>query len=123
MTKKKTKSIEELKKKETEQNTITNVIQGLKERGSIVDDTPKKEEKEERDLFTEKVEAISLVINSLEGKKLALKLKVVNNTGFIFQGLFSNVWGRVHPNGDHVIYRHALTNLLKKHNLTKRYFT
>ena len=78
--------------------------------------------KEEKSLFDRKVEALVIAINNPEGQKLALKVKIYNNTCHIYQGIFSNVWGRINPNGSHTIYRHALTNMLRKNSATRDLF-
>ena len=89
-----------------------------------IKDEPKDENKikEDKTKFESKMEAVAKAINSPEGKKLALKIKVYNGVCHIYQGLFKNVWGRINPNGTHTIYRHALTNMLRKNPETRDLF-
>lgn len=119
MARKKRKSIKEKKALQEKIEISENVIEQLE----ITEKEKTQEElKEEKSLFDRKVEALVIAINNPEGQKLALKVKIYNNTCHIYQGIFSNVWGRINPNGSHTIYRHALTNMLRKNSATRDLF-
>ena len=116
---KKVKTIKEKKQIQEKVEISKGVINELS-----IEENPKsaEQEKDEKDLFQTKVDALVRAINTPDGKKLSLKTKVYNNTCHIYQGIFNNVWGRINPNGTHTIYRHALTNMLKKNPETKELF-
>ena len=57
---------------------------------------------------------VSEVLRGEKGKKLSCRVKVLieDNSAVIYQGMLSNVWGRLTADGKHNIYRHALKQVL-----------
>tara|TARA_R100000458_G_C8278547_1_gene255108 strand:+ start:5150 stop:5515 length:366 start_codon:yes stop_codon:yes gene_type:complete len=115
----KRKTLKELKEIKEQADISENVVNSLK-----IPEVKKPIEaiKEEKSKFDIKVEALAEAIRTPEGRKLALRIKIYNNICHIYQGLLKNVWGRINPNGSHTIYRHALTNLLRRNENTKDLF-
>jgi hypothetical protein len=64
--------------------------------------------------FQELCFEIHRILNSPLGRKVNCKLKIENPgmSAIIYQGLKSNVWGRIKSNGRHRLYRHGLKKLL-----------
>lgn len=57
---------------------------------------------------------VSEVLRSESGTKLSCRVKVLveDSSAVIYQGMMSNVWGRLRADGRHAIYRHALKQVL-----------
>lgn len=51
-----------------------------------------------------------------------LKVLVAEKSAIIYQGLKTNVWGRIREDGRHVIYRHPLLARLREHPDTAKIF-
>ena len=75
--------------------------------------------------FPEFCHKLHLALQSDKGKKLNCRVKVLvtDSQAMIYQGVYSNVWGRFNVSGIHNIYRHQLKNLLKTNPDTAEFFT
>jgi hypothetical protein len=64
---------------------------------------------------------VSEVLRSESGTKLSCRVKVLveDSSAVIYQGMLSNVWGRIKADGRHAIYRHALKQVLIEDTRTK----
>jgi len=74
--------------------------------------------------FQEICHDVHKLLTTPEGRKINCKLRIENPgmSAIIYQGLRSNVWGRIKSNGRHRVYRHALKKLLLENKSTARYF-
>lgn len=61
-------------------------------------------------------------LNSKQGKNFNLRIKVASGTGIIYQGLYSNVWGRIKEDGSIYIHRQNLEKFFSTHPATMEYF-
>ena len=73
-----------------------------------------KKEKQTQQDFNQLCLDIGEVLRSDSGNKLSCRVKVLveDSSAVIYQGMLSNVWGRVRADGRHAIYRHALKQVL-----------
>jgi len=64
---------------------------------------------------------VAEVLRSEKGRKLSCRIKVLveDRSAVIYQGMMSNVWGRLTADGKHNIYRHALKQVLIEDPRTK----
>jgi len=73
-----------------------------------------KKETETQQDFQQLCMDIAEVLRSESGNKLSCRVKVLveDSSAVIYQGMMSNVWGRLRADGRHAIYRHALKQVL-----------
>tara|TARA_R110000851_G_scaffold92770_2_gene202386 strand:- start:1530 stop:1874 length:345 start_codon:yes stop_codon:yes gene_type:complete len=64
---------------------------------------------------------VSEVLRGEKGRKLSCRVRVLveDSSAVIYQGMLSNVWGRLTYDGKHAIYRHALKQVLLEDERTK----
>jgi len=67
---------------------------------------------------------VAEVLRSEKGNKLSCRIRVLveDRSAVIYQGMLSNVWGRLTYDGKHAIYRHALKQVLLEDTRTKHIF-
>ncbi len=67
---------------------------------------------------------VAKVLRSDQGNKLSCRIKVLveDRSAIIYQGMLSNVWGRLTHDNKHAIYRHALKQVLLEDPRTKHIF-
>ena len=78
-------------------------------------------EKKVQQNFQQLCLTVSEVLRSESGTKLSCRVKVLveDSSAVIYQGMLSNVWGRIKADGRHAIYRHALKQVLIEDPRTK----
>lgn len=79
-----------------------------------------KEKKVQQD-FQKLCMDVAEVLRSESGTKLSCRVKVLveDSSAVIYQGMLSNVWGRIKADGRHAVYRHALKQVLLEDPRTK----
>ena len=67
---------------------------------------------------------VAEVLRSEPGNKLSCRIRVLveDRSAVIYQGMLSNVWGRLTHDNKHAIYRHALKQVLLEDPRTKHIF-
>lgn len=103
----------EKKKKTLKATTITPVVpDGTNDKAEATIDV--KKENEIQSNFQKLCLDVGEVLRSESGNKLSCRVKVLveDSSAVIYQGMLSNVWGRLRADGRHAIYRHALKQVL-----------
>jgi hypothetical protein len=127
------------KKKESVEVTITNEtgsleVETLEETVEIKGVETQPEVAEEKDINTKEetpvyefqslILKVQTALSSDKGKRLNCRVRVLvqDREAVVYQGLRSNIWGRLKANGNHSIYRHALARVLREDPATANLF-